>query len=183
MPRIDSGERYHVSGNRSCDAHFDQRPARGNPRADPDHRPGGSTERGRGQYVGPRSANAMAAAEEIVPRLVGQQNPQKRQRERPATGQRRGMIPDPVQREKIALVGQRWLVQAKVAHEQRARARGGEDTHHQQAKGQPGNGVGRPLRKIRELFRTREKRTIPGFPARVRGGRCCHEARGYESSR
>ena len=75
----------------------------------------------------------MVAAEKIVPRLVGQQNPQQRQREGPAAGQRRGMIPDPVQGEKITLVDQRRLAQAKILHEQRAGARGGEDTHHQQA--------------------------------------------------
>ena len=74
----------------------------------------------------------MVPAQKIVPRLVGQQNPQQRQREGPAAGQRRAMSPDPVQGEQIALVDQWWLAQAKILHEQGARARGGENTHHQQ---------------------------------------------------
>jgi hypothetical protein len=43
------------------------------------------------------------------------------------------MRPDPVQWEKIAFVDQRRLAQAKVLHEQRTRAGGGKDAHHQQA--------------------------------------------------
>ena len=75
----------------------------------------------------------MVAAIKVVPSFMGQQDRQQRQREGPAAGQRRGMRPDPVQREKIAFVDQRRLTQAKILHEQRARAGGGKDTHHQQA--------------------------------------------------
>ena len=49
------GKRHQVSGNRTGDAHFDQRPAGGNARTDPDHRSCGSTQRWSGQDVGPGS--------------------------------------------------------------------------------------------------------------------------------
>ena len=74
----------------------------------------------------------MVAAIKIVPSLMGQQDRQQRQREGPATGQRREMRPDPVQREKIAFVDQGRLTQAKILHQQCARTGGSKDTHHQQ---------------------------------------------------
>ena len=76
----------------------------------------------------------MVAAEEEVPRLMRQQNPQQRQRKGPAAGQSAGMAPNPTQREKIPLIYQRRLSQAEILHEQGAGAGSGEHTHDQQPK-------------------------------------------------
>jgi hypothetical protein len=94
-----------------------------------------------------------------------QQNRQQRKREGPATAQRRRMLPDPVQREKIALADQRRQTQAEILHEQRPGACGREDAHDQQTQRYPSDGDGCPGRKLRVVYRK------------------FGQARGYESSR
>ncbi len=93
----------------------------------------------------------MAAAQNIVARLVGQQDPQNRQRERPAASQCRRMVPDPMQGKEIALAGQRWLAQAKVPHEQGPGTRRGEDADNEQAERHPGDRANRRWSRIRVL--------------------------------
>ena len=72
----------------------------------------------------------MMPAKEIVAGLMSQENPQQRERERPAAGQRPRMLPDPVQGENIPVAYQRWLAEAKILHQQSPGAGSGEDAHH-----------------------------------------------------
>ncbi len=58
------GKRNQVSGDRPGDAHFDQRPAGRNARADADHGSGGSAQGGSGQDVRPGRIDPMVPAEE-----------------------------------------------------------------------------------------------------------------------
>ena len=73
----DGRRRSNIAGQRTVDSYVHERIAAGNARANADDRAGRAAQRGRRQYPGQRSVDAVGAAGKVVAQLVEEQNAQQ----------------------------------------------------------------------------------------------------------
>jgi hypothetical protein len=102
-----------------------------------------AAERGSGEQVGKRGADAIGAAGEVVSELVGEEDGDEGEREGQAAGDCGEVVEDPVEGEDVCVGAEGWSAEREVVHVAHADRGGREQGDEEESEGhrEPGSGA------------------------------------------